>query len=143
MTTKGQTDLDNYFETVMTTGKLRSIEHAHLWSDAVLKTLGFHLNRNTKRALAKALPEELADPLKNIFWLLHFRDPELSLKDFQKQAARRSGNSNSEFAYHPVRAVFAELKRFTNSDLDQQVAEALSPEVRELWLQAQAEAVAG
>jgi uncharacterized protein (DUF2267 family) len=143
MTTTGHDNLDQYYAYVLSAGKLRTPAHARRWSDAILKTLGFHLNRKTKRALAKALPKELADALQEVFWLLHFRDPELTLQTFQEQVARRSGNSNAEFAYHPTLAVFAAVKQFTDSDLDRQVAEALSPEVSELWRQAKPEAVTG
>lgn len=143
MTTSAHDNLDHYYEYVMAAGKLRTMGHARRWSDAVLKTLGFHLNRKAKRALAKALPDELAEALQDVFWLLHFRDPGLTRLTFQKEVARRAGNSNAEFAYHPCLAVFTAVKQFTDGDLNQQVAEALSPEVSELWQQAQPEAVAG
>jgi uncharacterized protein (DUF2267 family) len=100
-----------------------------------LKTLGFHLDGRTKRNLAKVLPKPLADDLKDVFFLLHFRDPQLSSLDFQKQVARRSGNTNAEFARFPILAVFGGIQRYTNSKLNQRIAEALSTEVRELWEQ--------
>jgi hypothetical protein len=98
-----------------------------------LKTLGFHLNGRTKRSLSKVLPEPLSDEVKLVFFLLHFRDPELSALTFQKQVAMRSGNTNAEFARFPILAVFSGIRRFTNSKLNKRIGEALSPEVRELW----------
>lgn len=127
--------LQEYFEHVQKQGKLLSFELAQRWSSGVLKTLGFHLDGRTKRALAKALPEPLASDLTDVFFLLHFRDPNLSSLEFQKQVARRSGNTNAEFARIPTLAVFSGIQRFTNSDLNQRVAESLSPEVRQLWEQ--------
>jgi uncharacterized protein (DUF2267 family) len=100
-----------------------------------LKTLGFHLDGRTKRSLAKVLPEPLDADLKDIFFLLHFRDPNLSSLEFQKQVARRSGNTNAEFARFPILAVFSGIQRYTNSKLNQRIAKALSPEIRELWEQ--------
>jgi uncharacterized protein (DUF2267 family) len=130
--------LQEYYEYVQGTGNLLSYELAQRWSSGVLKTLGFRLDGRTKRALAKALPEPLDADLKDVFFLLHFRDPNLSSQDFQKQVARRSGNTNAEFARYPILAVFGGLQRYytnSNSKLNQRIAESLSPEIRELWEQ--------
>jgi uncharacterized protein (DUF2267 family) len=130
--------LEGYYEHVLNNGKLRSLEHARLWSTGVLKTLGTTLDRGTKRALAKSLPDELADSLKGVFWLLHFRDPELSSHEFRRRAARRSGNSDAEFAHFPTLAVFSGLRPYLDDDLDARIVDALSPEIREMWQEAEA-----
>ncbi|MFZ0546344.1 MAG: DUF2267 domain-containing protein [Candidatus Promineifilaceae bacterium] len=132
---QNEAQLQDYYEFVQKQGNLLSFELAQRWSSGVLKTLGFHLNSRVKRSLAKALPEPLARDLKDVFFLLHFRDPNLSSLDFQKQVARRSGNTNAEFARFPTLAVFSGIQRYTNSKLNQRIAESLSPEVRELWEQ--------
>lgn len=127
--------LQEFYEFVQENGMLLSVELAERWSAGVLKTLGFHLNGRTKRSLAKVLPEPLSDHVKDVFFLLHFRDPNLSSQEFQKQVARRCGNTDSEFARIPTLAVFSGIRRFTNSKLNERIADALSPEVRELWEQ--------
>jgi uncharacterized protein (DUF2267 family) len=132
---QNEAQLQDYYEFVQKQGNLLSYELAQRWSTGVLKTLGFHLDGRTKRNLAKVLPKPLADDLKDVFFLLHFRDPQLSSLDFQKQVARRSGNTNAEFARFPILAVFGGIQRYTNSKLNQRIAEALSTEVRELWEQ--------
>lgn len=125
--------LNEFYEFVQGEGKLLTMELAERWSSGVLKTLGFHLDGRTKRKLAKVLPEPLSHQVKDVFFLLHFRDPNLSALEFQKQVARRSGNTNAEFARFPIIAVFAGIRRFTNSKLNDRIGEALSPEVQELW----------
>ena len=126
-------ELNAFYEYVQDEGKLLSFEIAERWSAGVLKTLGFHLNGRTKRSLVKVLPEPLSDHVKDVFFLLHFKDQDLSANDFQKQVARRSGNTNAEFARFPILAVFSGIRRFTNSKLTERISEALSPEVRGLW----------
>ena len=127
--------LQEFYEDVQQNGNLLTLELAQRWSAGVLKTLGFHLNGRTKRDLAKVLPEPLSDHVTDVFFLLHFRDPNLSSLEFQKQVARRSGNTNAEFARMPILAVFSGIQRFTNSKLNQRITESLSPEVRDLWEQ--------
>lgn len=129
--------LIQYYDLVFSTGKLRTLEHAQRWSNGVLKTLGICLDRSTKRALAKNLPEELAKSLKGVFWLLHFRDPQMSSLEFRQRAARRSGNTDAEFAYFPTLAVFGGIKLYIDSDLEDRVSNTLSREVRELWQKAE------
>lgn len=126
-------DLTPYYRTIQELAFLPTVEHAKRWSNAVLRTLGFHLNRHTKRELARALPPELAEPLTRPFRLLHFRDPNLPLKQFIKEAALRGGNTDPDFARYPVRAVFRSLRTLLDSDLDQQVAEALPSAVATFW----------
>jgi len=129
-------DLDSYYEHIHQSGKLLTEQQARHWSKGILATLGTALDRKTKRSLAKALPAELADDLKAIFWLVHFRDPNLSRREFLQQAARRSGNSNAEFAIYPALAVFSGIRSFIAPDLQSQVANSLSPELRDFWEQA-------
>lgn len=129
--------LNQYYDNVFSAGKLRTLQHARRWSNGVLETLGMCLDRKTKRALAKNLPEDLAKSLKGIFWLLHFRDPQMSSLEFQQRAARRSGNTDAEFAYFPTQAVFSGIKQYIDSDLEDRVSDALSREVRELWQKAE------
>jgi uncharacterized protein (DUF2267 family) len=132
---RNDAEVQDYYEHVQHEGKLLSYELAQRWSTGVLKTLGFQLSGRTKRALGKMLPEPLCDDLKDVFFLLHFRDPSLSQQVFQKQVAMRSGNTNAEFARFPILAVFSGIRRFTNSKLDKRIGEALSPEIQKLWEQ--------
>lgn len=101
-----------------------------------MRTFGTVLGRKTKRALAKELPDELAQSLKDVFWLLHFRNPNLSRDEFLKRVAMRSGNSDAEFAALPTQAVFAGLRFFISPELERQVAQSLSPELESYWKQA-------
>ena len=127
------TDLNSYYQTVQNKGSLRTPQHAQRWSTAVLKTLGFNLNGRTKKRLAKALPEELGNDIKRVFWLAHFQNKQLTSHEFQNQVSRRSGNSDPQFAKTPILAVFHGVKQMVDSDTQQAVADSLSPEVRELW----------
>lgn len=136
-TTTTMTSLDEFYRHVQKVGLLRTPDHARRWTDGVLRTLGISLDRGTKKALANALPEELADSLTAVFWLLHFRDPQLPALEFQKQAARRSGNTDPTFARYPVLAVFGGVKQMIDDNLQRRVAESLAPEVRALWEQAE------
>ena len=129
--------LSQYYQDVLSTGKLRTLEHAHRWSSGVLKTFGLCLDRKTKKALAKSLPDELAESLTAIFWLLHFRDPQISKQEFLMRVARRSGNTDAEFAHYPTLAVFGGIKQFIDGDLENRVSKALSQEVQELWQEAE------
>jgi uncharacterized protein (DUF2267 family) len=128
-------NLEAFYEHVQERGKLRTLAHARRWTDGILKTLGTHLDRRTKKALAKALPDELASSLTRVFWLLHFRNTNLTRQEFQKMAARRSGNTDPAFAYYPILGVFGGLKEMIDDDLERKVEEDLAPEVRELWQQ--------
>ena len=135
MANTSEEKLKTYYEHVMVAGKLRTLDHAKTWSDGVLKTFGIALDRGTKKALANRLPKELADSLTNVFWLLHFRDPNQSSEEFLQRAARRSGNSDAEFARYPTQAVFGGLQIFIDDDLDERIAQTLSPKLRQLWQQ--------
>jgi uncharacterized protein (DUF2267 family) len=127
--------LVNFYQDVQRAGKLRTEEHARRWTAATLNVLGVSLDGGTKKRLARALPPELSKPLTDVFWLLHFRNPRMSESEFVSGVARRSGNSDTQFAPFPIRAVLGSLKQMIDEDLQREVAEALSPEVRELWTQ--------
>lgn len=128
--------LDDFYKFVQECGKLRTVAHAQRWTDGVLRTLGLNLDRGTKKKLSDALPEELASSLTRVFWLLHFRDPSLTREQFQRMVARRSGNTDADFAYFPTRAVFGGLKRIVDEDLQREVAENLAPDIAALWQEA-------
>ena len=126
----------HYYETVQSLGSLRTPAHAVRWTTAVLQTLALNLDGKTKKQLVKALPEPLAEDLSRIFWLLHFRDTSISSQEFCNRVARRAGNSDWQFAEIPTKAVFHGLKELVDTQLNQQVADTLSPELRQLWEQA-------
>jgi len=98
--------MGSFYRKVWETGKLRSQSHASRWSKAVLNTLGLTLDRRTKKQLAKALPPDLALALDGIFWLVHFRNSGMTSQEFLNQVARRSGNTDYDFARYPTTAVF-------------------------------------
>lgn len=128
--------LDDFYNYVQECGKLRTEEHAIRWTDGVLRTLGVNLDRGTKKKLSEALPEELASSLTRVFWLLHFRNPQLTREEFQGMVARRSGNTDADFAHFPTRAVFGGLKRLVDEDLQREVADNLAPDIAALWQEA-------
>jgi uncharacterized protein (DUF2267 family) len=130
------TDLGGYYRQIEENGLLLTEQDAQQWSTAVLRALGPNLPRGTKKKLAKSLPEELAFDLTRKFWLLHFRNKNLPRQEFLKEVARMSGNTDAQFAVHPTRAVFHELKQYAGNDVSETVAEDLAPEVSELWQQA-------
>ncbi|MCL4261909.1 MAG: DUF2267 domain-containing protein [Anaerolineae bacterium] len=129
-------NVNNYYHTVQTMGSLRTPDHARRWSTAVLKTLGVNLDRKTKKKLAKALPEDLGHDLKRLFWLVHFRNKNMSKQEFQFEVSKRSGNSDWQFAKTPIQAVFHGVKELIDNETNQAVAQSLAPDVRELWQQA-------
>lgn len=126
-------DLTNYYETIQNMGYLRTPNHAHRWSTAVLRTLGVNLDRKTKKRLAKALPEELSNDLTRLFWLVHFRNKNMSRQDFQFEVSKRSGNSDWNFARYPIQAVFNGVKSLIDDKTNQAVVDSLAPEIREMW----------
>lgn len=130
------TDLKSYYQHIKERGSLRTHDHAIRWSNATLNMLGVNLDGRTKKALAKALPEDLGRPLTRVFWLLHFRNTNMPAKEFQRRVGLRAGNTDWEFARIPVVAVFGGVKQLINQDLQNQVEKTLSPELRQLWQQA-------
>ena len=133
MITTVSDDLTDYFAYIHKAGKLRSPAHARRWNQAILRTFGRNLDRSTKKKLAEALPAELAQELTRIFWLVHFRNSNLSQHELLNQVSRRSGNTDPSFARHPTTAVFHQLKAIVGRELSDQVAESLSPDVRQMW----------
>ncbi|MCP4361685.1 MAG: DUF2267 domain-containing protein [Chloroflexi bacterium] len=131
-----KTNLTNYYETVQNLGQLRSSDHAHRWSTAVLKTLGVNLDRKTKKKLANALPEELGDDLTRLFWLAHFRNKNMTRQEFQFEVSKRSGNSDWQFARQPVQAVFHGVKGLVDNNTQNAVSDTLAPELSEMWQEA-------
>ncbi|MFN2208156.1 MAG: DUF2267 domain-containing protein, partial [Candidatus Promineifilaceae bacterium] len=102
----------------------------------VLRALGINLDGRTKKRLAKTLPEALAYDLNRKWLLLQFRDKNKSRDVFLKEVARMSGNTDADFAVHPTRAVFHEVKAYAGEEVSNDVADALAPEIGELWQQA-------
>lgn len=127
---------EEFFEYVKAAGKLRTTDHARKWTRGTLNMLGVNIDRGVKKELANALPEELTQWLKGVFWLAYFRDTNISSYEFQNRVARRSGNSDAQFAYYPVKAVFGGLKGLLDSNVSQKVADNLSPELQEIWNEA-------
>lgn len=125
--------LNDYYTTVKELGKLQTTDHAERWSEATLHTLALNLDRGTKKKLVKVLPEPLSDQLKRKFWLVHFRDKSLTTGEFQKMTGRRAGNTDAQFARYPVIATFHGLKNLIDDSLNDDVADTLSPELRQMW----------
>ena len=136
MTLTTTAELALYYDQIRQNGLLLTDQDAHQWSRAVLRQLGLELPRGVRKDLAHALPQELAAPLKRKFWLLHFRDKNKPAKQFLKQIALMSGNTDAAFARHPTTAVLHELKVLAGPDLSNDIAEALAPELAELWRRA-------
>lgn len=135
MTQAQVSELDAYFATVQQKGSIITRKQTERWSSAVLKTLGLELTRSAKRALAKALPQPLSDDLTRVFWLLHFRNPNLPLPEFQAMVARRAGHSDPQYARIAITGVFHGLQQLISRDVSDKVTEGLSPELRALWEQ--------
>lgn len=136
MTNSNGSDLDVYYQHIQDNGYLRTQQAAQRWSKAVLWTLGLNLDRRTKKRLAETLPDELATNLTRAFWLLNFRDKSKTQETFLKEIAKRSGNTDAEFARHPTMAIFHEVKGYAGEDLSDDVADSLAPDISALWQQA-------
>lgn len=128
--------LEHYYATVKERSNLRTPAHAQRWSRAILRTLGFNLDRGAKRKLSDALPKELAGDLTRGWRLVHFRDKNLPAHEFYRQAALCSGNSDPAFARTPTQAVFHGVKQLVDNDIEDFVARSLSPELRTIWEEA-------
>ena len=125
--------LDSFYSAVMERGNLRTTDHAARTSSAVLHSLGFNLSGGVKRELARALPADLAHELTRGWRLIHFRDTHLTAEKFARDVALHSGNTDPQYARMATAAVFSQLKRLIDDDLNRRVAKDLSPEVRDLW----------
>lgn len=126
-------DLNTYYDLVQTNGSLRTRDHAERWSLAVLQTLGLNLDRGAKRSLADALPKELGEQLNDVWWLIHFRNTDMSLQEFQERVGRRAGNTDIRFARIPTTAVFGALQTIVKASVADEVSNSLSPELKALW----------
>lgn len=126
-------ELTSFYQHVQTAGSLRTEMHAKRWTRAVLQTLGLNVSGAAKKSLQTALPQELGDHVGRVFWLFNFRDDNMTAEYFQDRVGRRAGNTDKIFARIPTMAVFGGVRAMISSDVDQKVAESLSPEVRELW----------
>ncbi len=131
--TSTATDLSIYYENLKKNGYLLTDQQAQRLSKAVLWSLGLNMSGKLKKQLAKQLPEELATQLTRAFWLLHFRDKSMPEEIFLKEVAKRSGNTDPHFAKHPTLAVFHEIKGMIDSDLSDEIADDLAPEIAALW----------
>ena len=125
--------LDSFYSAVMQRGNLPTPQHAARTSGAVLHSLGFNLSGGVKRELARALPADLAHELTRGWRLIHFRNTHLPLEKFAHDVALHSGNTDPQYARMAAAAVFGQLKRLIDDDLNRRVAKDLSPEVRDLW----------
>lgn len=134
MTVQETSLTSNYYSSILKTAHLPTEQHAIRTSAAVLRTLGFNLSGGKRRQLAKALPEELAFHLKRGWHLLRFRNRNLSLQDFLEETARRTGNTDTQYARQSTQAVFRELKSLIDQDLRREVGRDLPPEVGRFWL---------
>ena len=125
--------LDSFYSAVMQRGNLRTTDHAARASSAVLHSLGFNLSGGVKRELARTLPADLAHELTRGWRLIHFRDTHLTVEKFARDVALHSGNTDPQYARMATAAVFSQLKRLIDDDLNRRVAKDISPEVRDLW----------
>lgn len=129
-------NIDQYYQAVQNNAGILTEAQTRRWSTAVLKTLGLNLNKRAKRTLASALPDELAGDLTRVFWLAHFRNVNLPAQEFQSMVARRSGQSDPQFARRAITAVFSGLKQIIDKDTSDKVIDSLSPELADLWTNA-------
>lgn len=129
-------ELNGFYQQIQQKGKLLTPAQAQRWNYAVLATLGINLDRKTKKLLAKALPKELAAILTRVFWLAHFSNSGQTVEEFLNQVARRSGNTDVNFARYPTAAVLHAVKTLIDSELIELVGKALSPDLSKFWLQA-------
>ena len=126
-------NLSDFYEFVQTAGKLRTPEHAQRWSRAVLQTLGLNLSSGAKKSLKAALPDELGGHINRVWWIFNWRDTNMTAELFQDRCGRRAGNTDITFARYPTQAVFGAVRGMVSSNVANEVAESLSPEVRVLW----------
>ncbi len=136
MTNTTNTAVTAYYQRIQEEAGLRTEPHAERWSTAVLNTLGLYLDKNTKKELSGALPDELSADLRKKFWLAHFKDADMTRQDFLERVARRSGNTDYQFAAVPTTAVFRNIKTLIDQDVNHHVADSLSPDISELWQKA-------
>lgn len=125
--------LQSFYEYVQDHGNLRTEYHAKRWSNAVLRTMGFNMPGGARKKLGKELPAELSNSLTRGFKLLAFQNAKKPADEFFREVARRSGNSDPDFARMASLAVFGGLKQTISSDASRQVGDALPKAVGSLW----------
>lgn len=126
-------DLTSFYEQVKQDGKLRTEMHAQRWTRATLQTLGLNLPRDAKKSMAKALPQELADYLTDVWWLFPFRNTNIQDVEFSERVARRAGNTDPRYAKLVAEAVFGAVRGMVGSDVARKVHEGLSPDLQKMW----------
>jgi uncharacterized protein (DUF2267 family) len=127
------TSLDAFYDGIMINGKLPTPAHAARFTSAVLYTLGFNLSGGVKKKLARSLPEAIARDLTRGWRLVNVRHNQLPLRDFLKDIAMTSGNTDAQYAEMATGAIFRQIKRNLDADVAREVARDLSPEVRAFW----------
>jgi uncharacterized protein (DUF2267 family) len=127
------TTIDAFYNGVAQMGKLPTPAHAARVTSAVLHTLGFNLSGGVKKKLAQALPEVMAHDLRRGWRLINIRHNNLPLRDFLKEVALHSGNTDAQYAEMSTAAVFHHIKRNLDADVSREVARDFSPELRDFW----------
>lgn len=125
--------LDTFYSGVMRQGKLPTTAHAARTTSAVLRALGFNLSGSVKKKLAQALPEGMDKELTRGWRLINIRHSNLSLRDFLKDIAMHSGNTDAQYAQMATAAVFHFIKQQLDESVSREVARDLSREVRDFW----------
>lgn len=126
--------LDDFYRYVKKHGLLHTLDHAKRWTAGTLQMLGVNVSSKIKKRLAQALPKELANELKGVFWLAHFRNENIEDREFFTRVARRSrAASDPDLARYPVQAVFGGLKAFLNEELINDLRDDLAPDLSKLW----------
>jgi uncharacterized protein (DUF2267 family) len=125
--------LDSFYNAIMANGMLPTAAHAARQTSAVLRALGFNLSGGVKKKLARSLPEDLARELTRGWRLVNIRHSQLPLRDFLKEIAMHSGNTDAQYAEIATAAVFRQIKHNLDADVSREVARDLSPEVRAFW----------
>jgi uncharacterized protein (DUF2267 family) len=126
-----------FYQAVQEAANLPTVADARRWTHAILRTLGELLNRPARRALAFALPPELAAALLEAPGPRYARNPQLPLDRFLRTAALRSGATDAAAALQPVRTTFELLRAQLQPDVARRVAGSLPPEVAVMWDAAQ------
>ena len=125
--------LEKFYQQVQKNGQLPTAMHAQRWTKGVLQQLGLHLKSGGKKSLAKALPKTMADDFTSVWWFFNIHNNGMTSEEFRTRVGRRCGNTDVVFAATPILAVFGAVRSMIDANVDRQVSESLSPEIRELW----------
>jgi uncharacterized protein (DUF2267 family) len=125
--------LDGFYYEIMANSKLPTPVHAARFTSAVMRSLGFNLSGGVKKKLARSLLEPMARDLIRGWRLVNIRHSQLPLRDFLKDIAMHSGNTDAQYAEMATAAVFRQIKQNLDADVSREVARDLSPEVRAFW----------